>query len=130
MNKKSEFHPLNSPPLPAANRQRRAGRPAARQSRGRANLEPHIGEPLSKEAARLLTALAAPETEGLIDPTEEGFVLVRKRRGTVSVGAGRFGLAAAEALARHDLAHWTPGRGLRVTGAGRAHQRRREVGAD
>ena len=130
MNKKSEFHPVNPARLPVPNRQRRAGRPATRQSRGRANLAPHIGEPLSKEAARLLAALSGPDTEGLIDPIEDGFVLVRKRQGGVSVGAGRFGLAAAEALARHDLAHWTPGRGLRVTGAGRAHQRRREAGAD
>jgi hypothetical protein len=63
----------------------------------------------------------------LLDPTDERFVLVRQRRGAVSLGGGRFSLAAAEALAHHDLTHWTPGRHLRITGAGRAHQRRREA---
>src|SRR5215218_8390848 len=130
MNKKSEFQVVGPGRHPASSRPRAAGRPAARQSRGRGAVAPHIGEPLSREAARLLAALAGTETEGLADPTEEGFVLVRKRQGPVSLAAGRFSLEAAEALARHDLAHWTPGRGLRVTGAGRAHQRRRDAGTD
>src|SRR3954451_16501845 len=125
MNKKSEFQTSISSLRATPIRSRRAGRAPARQSQGRRKVAPPIGEPLSREASRLLAALAGPETEALPDPTEEGFVLVRRRQGAVTVGAGRFSSAAAEALARHDLAHWNAGRSLRVTGAGRAHQRRR-----
>src|SRR5690349_1839476 len=127
MNKKSEFQtPLSSLPVTPI-RSRRAGRPPARHSQGRTKIAPTLGEPLSREASRLLSALAGPETEALLDPTEDGFVMVRRRQGKVTVGAGRFSFAAADSLARHDLAHWNASRALRVTGAGRAHQRRRDA---
>src|SRR5215218_3024370 len=129
MNENREFQ-RSTLSSPAPVRKRRPGRPIARHSRGRAVSAPQAGSPLSKDASRLLSALAGTDAEGFVDPTDGTFVLVRKRRGTVSLGAGRFSIIAAEALARHDLAHWTASRSLRVTGAGQAHQRRRDAHPD
>jgi hypothetical protein len=52
-------------------------------------------------------------------------VLVRKPKAGISLGGGRFSRRAAEALVRHDHACWVSPDRLRITGAGRAHQRRR-----
>ncbi|HEY8382782.1 MAG TPA: DUF6456 domain-containing protein [Microvirga sp.] len=85
------------------------------------------GEPLSREAARLLNALAEPTAIALHDPTDAAFVIVRKGKG-VALSAGRFGTRAADALARHDLAQWSAGGGaaiLQITRAGEAYRRRR-----
>lgn len=131
MNKKDDFRVSGVQRAPTALPLRRAGHSASRRpAHGRAVPAPRTGEQLSREAARLLAALSGPECEGLADPVEDGFILVRKRQGAVSVGAGRFTMTAAEALARHDLARWISGRSLRITGAGRAHQRRRDAGPD
>ena len=130
MNKKDEFQQIGTVRSPVHVRGRTAGRPGPRNSRARSVAASRCGGPLSKDASRLLAAVSAADAEASIDPTDERFVLVRKRRGGVSLGGGRFPASAAEALAQHDLAHWTPDRALRVTGAGRAHQRRRDVHAD
>jgi Domain of unknown function (DUF6456) len=85
---------------------------------------------LTAEARRLLTALGFPEARALVDPTDESEVILQKRTSGISVGAGRFSRAAAEALGRHDLACWqqaaTGQKILRLTEAGRAHLRRAE----
>jgi hypothetical protein len=86
---------------------------------------------LAKEAQRLLAALGLPEAQALVDPTDESGVIVHRKRTGISVGAGRFSRAAAEALQRHDLASWqrveTGQKTLRLTQAGRAHLRRAEA---
>lgn len=87
------------------------------------------GEPcLPKEAKRLLATLGSSETRVLADPTDEGSVLLHRKRAGISVGAGRFALAAAEALVRRDLARWheaeSGARVLAITEAGQAHLRR------
>jgi Domain of unknown function (DUF6456) len=106
---------------------RRNGTPV--RSRGAA---PHVrgsGAVLHPEAARLASCLARSDAEAFIDPTEGGMVIVRHQKGGVSIGGGRFSLAIAQVLVSHDLAAWSaPGAGqgaLRLTEAGRSHQRRR-----
>jgi hypothetical protein len=111
---------------------RRKDRAGAKRGRGR---EP-VREPsnlrrndlLAREAQRLLAALGLPEAQALLDPTDQNDVIVHRRKTGISIGAGRFSRAAAEALQRHDLAAWRQvGAGQRVlslTEAGRAHLRR------
>lgn len=86
------------------------------------------GDSLDREERRLLALLAQPETRAFIDPTDSSSVLIHRRRAGVSVGAGRFALATAEALVRRDLARWEQGsserRVLVPTMAGGAHLRR------
>jgi Domain of unknown function (DUF6456) len=93
--------------------------PGARQS---------AGDSLTREAKRLLGVLAQPETWAFVDPTDPSSVLIHRRRGGVSVGAGRFAGATADALVREDLACWQqtgPGRRtLQLTSAGQARLRR------
>jgi hypothetical protein len=83
---------------------------------------------LPKEARRLLTVLGQPETWAIVDPTDPASVLVHRRRSGISVGAGRFAYAVAEALVRQDLGCWeraASGRKtLLLTKAGEAHLRR------
>ena len=83
---------------------------------------------LTKEARRLLSALAQPDASAIIDPTDPESVLVHRRRSEISVGAGRFASAVADTLVRQDLARWeqTPSgrKGLRLTKAGEAYLRR------
>jgi hypothetical protein len=106
-------------------------RGAAVRSRGSALHVRDGGAVLHPEAAHLASCLSRPGAEALIDPTEDGMVIVRHLRGGVSIGAGRFSLAIAEALVSHDLAAWSgtrAGQGaLRLTEAGRSHQRRRNT---
>lgn len=88
---------------------------------------------LAKEAQRLLAALGLPEAQALLDPTDQNDVIVHRRKTGVSLGAGRFSKAAAEALQRHDLAAWrqaaTGQRVLKLTEAGRARLRRDDAPA-
>jgi hypothetical protein len=104
---------------------------AAGRPRGTAAHVRNGGAPIQEEAARLASSLARPDAEAFVDPTEDGMVIVRHVRGGVSIGAGRFSLAIAEALVNHDLAAWSgtaSGQGaLRLTEAGRSHQRRRSA---
>jgi Domain of unknown function (DUF6456) len=104
------------------------GRDAAKPNRDSRSPEPsnlRRNDLLTKEATRLLVALGLPEARALIDPTDENDVILRKEKSGVSVGAGRFSLAAAETLGRHDLANWQKGgtgqKTLCLTDAGRAH---------
>ena len=99
MNKKGEFQQVGrvQPPVPV--RVRRTGRPSARDTRSRAVAAPRNG-PLSKEASRLLCAISTVGAEASLDPTDDRFVLVRKRRGEVSLGGGRFFLAQRQNRAR------------------------------
>ncbi len=120
----------------ADSRAERAGRSAHARvaARGRVGRALRGGGPLTKAAERLLAALVAPGAEGIVDPTDESAIILRKSRGGVSVGGGRFPLADGEALVRHDLARWsaegTGQRVLRATGAGKARHRRREGGGE
>ena len=98
------------------------------KNRSRAGADRPQGDSLVREARRLLGMLAQPETSAFVDPTDESSVLIHRRRSGVSVGAGRFAAAAAEALVSADLACWQPAssgrRSLLVTKAGEAHLRR------
>lgn len=86
------------------------------------------GDSLAREAKRLLAALEQPETWAFIDPTDSSSVLIHRRRGGVSVGAGRFAAATADALVSADLAGWQQAasgrRSLQLTAAGEARLRR------
>ncbi|MBA1158087.1 ATPase [Microvirga sp. Marseille-Q2068] len=86
------------------------------------------GDSLTRDARRLLTALAQPETWAIVDPTEPSSVLVHRRRSGISVGAGRFASTVAEALVRQDLGRWEQAasgrKALRLTKAGEACLRR------
>ena len=86
------------------------------------------GDSLTKDARRLLGVLVQPETWAFADPADEGDVLIHKRRSGISVGAGRFARAAADALVRQDLARWeqaSSGRmSLLPTDAGESYLRR------
>ncbi len=102
----------------------------ARPERGRPGVKtgPTGTDSLPREARRLLTALGQPESWAMVDPTDPASVLVHRRRSGISVGAGRFATAAAEALVRQDLACWeraASGRkALSLTDVGKAHLRR------
>lgn len=103
------------------------------QVRGRGVSVPRTARPgdLSREAERLLAVLSAAETRVMVDPTDEGSVIVHRKRAGISVGAGRFGIADAEALIRQDLARWRRGeagqRTLVLSEVGRSHLRRASV---
>jgi hypothetical protein len=107
---------------------KRRGRAKSIQRRAGADAKQPSGDSLSKDARRLLAVLAQPETWAFADPTDGGDVLIHKRRSGISVGAGRFARAVADALVRQDLARWeqaSPGRmSLLPTDAGEAHLRR------
>ncbi|WP_414471708.1 DUF6456 domain-containing protein [Microvirga sp. M2] len=63
----------------------------------------------------------------MVDPTDDGSVIVHRKRAGISVGAGRFGRMDAEALVRQDLAVWRGAAGremLSLSEAGRSHLRR------
>lgn len=102
----------------------------SRKERGRsgAMAGPVGADSLTREARRLLMAFGQPETWAIVDPTDPASVLVHRRRSGISVGAGRFGAAAAETLVRQDLARWEQAasgrRALLLTDAGKAHLRR------
>ena len=90
--------------------------------------EQPAGDSLTREARRLLAVLGQPETWAPTDPTDPTTVLIHRRRGGVSVGAGRFAVVTAEALVSADLACWqntaSGRRSLQLTSAGEAHLRR------
>jgi hypothetical protein len=116
-----------------AERAGRAGR-ARQAARGRVEHRSKGGGPLTKAAERLLAALCATGAEGIVDPTDEGMLILRQSRSGISVGAGRFPAQSAEALVRHDLARWVRASGvqgvLQVTGAGCAYLKRRAGNRD
>lgn len=83
---------------------------------------------LSKPAARLLAMLAGPGMAALPDPSREGFVILRCRRGGISLGRGGHPLAVIGELERRDLVTargkagpWT------ISAAGRARLLRDEA---
>jgi hypothetical protein len=108
-----------------AGSKRREGRAKNRAASGA--VQP-AGDSLTREARRLLGALGQPETWAFADPTDPSSVLIHRRRGGVSVGAGRFAAVAADVLVREDLAGWQQApsgrRTLQLTAAGEAHRRR------
>src|SRR3712207_6709224 len=59
------------------------------------SVEQLAGDSLTREARRLLGALGQPETWAFVDPTDPSSVLIHRRRGGVSVGAGRVTAVAA-----------------------------------
>ncbi|KLK92736.1 hypothetical protein AA309_13845 [Microvirga vignae] len=85
-------------------------------------------ESLRREAGRLLAVLDVAGTRVMVDPTDDGSVIVHRKRAGISVGAGRFGIADAEMLVRQDLARWQHGeaaqRTLVLSEAGRSYLRR------
>lgn len=89
--------------------------------------------PLSKQAGRLLAVLADVAAVGRPDPIDEEMIIVSRARSGLSVSAGRFPLAAALDLERHDLAAWKQvrqafGKVFGITRAGRAYLRRKAAG--
>lgn len=103
-----------------------------RKGHGKNGMVPATGQPagdsLTREARRLLGTLGQAETWAFVDPTDPSSVLIHRRRGGVSVGAGRFAAASADALVREDLACWQQAasgrRTLQLSSAGEAHLRR------
>ncbi|MGO4388891.1 DUF6456 domain-containing protein [Microvirga sp. 2YAF29] len=86
-----------------------------------------VSDSLGSEARRLLDILAQSETRVLVDPTDEGSVIVHRKRAGISVGAGRFARAVAETLVRQDLAVWDKEAGqgvLSLSAVGRSYLRR------
>jgi hypothetical protein len=86
-----------------------------------------VSDSLGGDARRLLEILAQSETRVLVDPTDEGSVIVHRKRAGISVGAGRFSRSVAEALVRQDLAAWHKAAGQAVLGlslAGQSYLRR------
>ncbi len=87
---------------------------------------------LPRPAMRLLVALGPAGAYASIDPAEPDMVFVRTERRGISLGAGRFKLRVAEALARRDLAAVERGAGgrtaFRISEPGRAHLRRHAAG--
>jgi hypothetical protein len=91
------------------------------------------GSALSREAKRLLRALAPEDSYAMADPIAARRVIVRASRGGVSVGGGRFAAAAVEELLRHDLAvagALGEKRVVRISQAGTAHLRRDDAASD
>jgi hypothetical protein len=79
--------------------------------------------------------LAEGSAYAVADPTEQGWLVVRRSRGGLSLGAGRFPAALAEVLVRHDLAAWEVGAApnrpqLRMSVAGAAHRKRADAGEE
>ncbi len=106
-------------------------KPARRKRQAHGRLASPAGSPgsdsLGSDARRLLAILAQSETRVLIDPTDEGSVIVHRKRAGISVGAGRFARTVAEGLVRQDLAVWRKEAGQAVLGlnaAGQAYLRR------
>lgn len=103
-----------------------------RKGHARNRAAPAAGQPAgnspTRETERLLGVLGQPETWAFVDPTDPSSVLIHRRRSGVSVGAGRFAAASADALVREDLACWQQApsgrRTLQLTSAGEAHLRR------
>jgi hypothetical protein len=120
--------PAGLPSRRKARKQRRV-----KQMRGEGGPVPMAARPesLRREAGRLLAVLDVAETRVMIDPTDEGSVIVHRKRAGISVGAGRFGIADAEMLVRQDLARWQRGeagqRTLVLSEAGRSYLRRASV---
>ncbi|KAB1072871.1 ATPase [Methylobacterium planeticum] len=91
---------------------------------------------MSREALRLLAALAAPGAYAIPDPIEDGTLILRSGGAGVSVGGGRFPAPAGDSLVAADLAAREPGpRGrLSLGPAGQARLRRaaavRELGPE
>lgn len=134
MNKSDSFgsdtkRPKRVSPIARGRKNPKDARREGASATGGSNLRRN--DSLTREAKRLLTALGVPEAQALVDPTDENDVILRSRKAGVSLGAGRFSRAAAEALGRHDLASWhraeSGQRILRLTDAGRAHLRRTET---
>lgn len=113
--------------LPTVRKSGKARR--SKQARGRCGtpLESLKAESLPRDAVRLLAVLSAAETRVMVDPTDEGRVLVHRKRAGISVGAGSFAIADAERLVRDDLAFWQQGarpKILILSEAGSAYLRR------
>jgi len=110
---------ISAPKKTRSQRSRRSGSRKPEKAAG-----PATGDSLTKEAWRLLTTLGQPETWAIVDPTDPASVLVHRRRSGISVGAGRFASAVADALVRQDLGRWEQGssgrKTLRLTKAGQA----------
>lgn len=88
------------------------------------------GVPLEPEAERLLAALGAGEAVARPDPLDPDMLVVRRTRGGVSLGGGRFRRAAGLALDAAGLAARDGRAGLTLSAAGRARLRRGAAPAD
>lgn len=85
---------------------------------------------LTRSAERLLRQLAEPGRYAVTDPTDEAFVILRCARDGVSLGGGRFTLAAARELRRRDLVGESAAgtrRSFRISEAGLARLRREDA---
>lgn len=83
---------------------------------------------LSRDASRLLAALATPGAEARPDPFDGETLIVRRDAGGVSLGGGRFGRRAGEELRAADLAAAMAGGRVVVTAPGLARLRREQGG--
>lgn len=83
---------------------------------------------LSRQAAKLLTALDEPYAYAWRDPHDDGALIVRRGGRGVSVGGGRHLPSVADDLVAADLAAWAEGGRLVITAPGRARLRREAGG--
>jgi hypothetical protein len=81
------------------------------------------GGVLDPEAARLLAAMGSGDARARPDPLDADVLILRRARGGVSLGGGRYRRAAGDALVAADLAAWD-GASLVPSPAGRARLRR------
>ncbi|WP_246504912.1 DUF6456 domain-containing protein [Microvirga antarctica] len=108
--------------------------PRAASTRGKRKIGSHEQAPaggrpsggLSPAALRLLASLGKPDAFALVDPSDEGCVILRGAKAAVSLSAGRFARSDADRLVRQDLARWQGERlnGLSITAVGKAYLRR------
>ena len=96
--------------------------------RGEARRAAPVGVILSREASRLLGALATPGAEARPDPFDPGTLIVRREADGVSLGGGRFPRRAGEELRAADLAAAMAGGRVVATAPGLARRRREQGG--
>ncbi len=83
---------------------------------------------LSREATRLLAALAAPGADARPDPFDGDALIIRREEAGVSVGGGRFSRQAGQELQEADLVAGGEGGRLTIAAAGLARLRREQGG--
>lgn len=96
--------------------------------RGEARRAAQASVILSREASRLLAALATPGAEARTDPFDGEALIVRREEGGISLGGGRFTKRAGEELRAADLAAAMTGGRVVVTAPGLARLRREQGG--
>lgn len=116
-------HAAKDGPISARRKRHARGVAAAQAGQPQAGI-------LGAEARRLLSVLAQADSRVVIDPTDDGSLIVHRKRAGISVGAGRFARTVAEDLVGRDLAAWREESGrvlLGLSAPGRSYLRRTDA---